>query len=60
MVIARSLGELVVDQILRYYQIVLNINERDFIHIGKKYVYIKVFCNLLEALHKLFCCIVFY
>ena len=33
MVLTSSLGELMVDQILWYYQIVHNINERAFIHI---------------------------
>ena len=34
MVIINSLGQLMVDLILRHYQIVLNINDRAFINIG--------------------------
>ena len=39
MVTTSSFGELRVDQRLQYYQTVLNINKRDFIHIGI-YIYI--------------------
>ena len=42
MVITNSLGELVVEQILQYYLIELNINDRAFIHI---YIYIHIVCN---------------
>ena len=35
MVVTSSLGKLMMDQILRYYQIALNINDIAVIHIGK-------------------------
>ena len=42
MVISNSLDEWIVDQILQYYKIVLNINDRAFIHI-RIYIYIYIY-----------------
>ena len=43
MVLASSLGELMDDQMLQYYQIVLNINDRAFAYI---YIYIYIYIYL--------------
>ena len=44
MVLTSSLSELMEDQMLQYYQIVLNINGRAFTYRNRKYIYIYIQC----------------